>query len=66
MIMHDLVAEILSAMRRKRRGLIRPSHEELAYDERDVREVLKALDEAGYIVVPKGVVDALKKLMGKL
>lgn len=63
----DLVSEVLTYLRRKRLPgrRIHGALEE-AYTERDVREVLHALREAGYIVVPGGVVADLKKVVGKL
>lgn len=34
--------------------------------ERDVRDVLQAMDTAGYQILPRGVIDAIKKMLKQL
>lgn len=62
----SLVAEVLNVLRQRRRGYSKSSDEEQAYDERDVREVLRALEQAGYAVIQKGVLQSIKKIFKEL
>jgi DNA polymerase I-like protein with 3'-5' exonuclease and polymerase domains len=59
-----IVRAILSALR----GHKEKNHSKglLQQDEKDLTDVLSALETAGFIVVPKGMMDSLKKLLEHL
>lgn len=58
----DMVSAILSVRRKKTKGK-RASE---SVDENDLRDVLEALRTAGLIVVPRGAVTAMQKVIQEL
>jgi len=58
----QIIVAVLHVMRKDQPK----NHADLVKDEKDVRDVFHALDTSGYRVIPKGMVDALKKSLLKL
>jgi len=57
----ELIREILTVIRRNRKRV-----KDVAIDERDLEEVLQSLHTAGYLIVPRGYLASLRRLLDKV